>query len=353
MASWKKVIVSGSAAELKAVTSSLGILIDPENAQSAGYMAISASSTSTASFGHLLGDASQLTNLPETEWDGSRDGDAEISGSLILTGSAGRIPSLEIAGFNEGVGNQKIGNTVATTILSGSFSGSFEGKLVGTAGVATKVTITDNENTNESNAIIFAADGALTGGDLGLESDGDLTYNPSTGGVTATSFTGSLKGATTGSHDGPVGANNADSGTFTTLDATGNVTLGSAVTDRVTIAGDLIVQGNTTEVQTTNLNVEDQLILLNSGSNGGTDAGIIFGGSSDTANSGYALGWHDSDGVFGISAEINSGATSIGTLSGKLGYIETSTSVPSSAPTRQGVGSIHVKTDDETIWIYS
>lgn len=286
MATWKKVIVSGSAAELKAVSSSLGILIDSENAQSAGYMAISASSTSTASFGHLLGDASQLTNLPETEWDGSRDGDAEISGSLILTGSAGRTPSLEISGYNQGVGTQKIGNTVATTILSGSFSGSFGGSLDGTAGVATKVTVTDNESANESNAIVFTADATHTG-NVGLESDGDLTYNPSTGGVTATSFTGSLKGATTGSHNGSVGAATPDSGKFTTLETTGNVTLGSTTSNRVTVAGDLIVNGSTTEVRTTNLNVKDALILLSSGSTGATkkDSGIVFSGNNIGTNS--------------------------------------------------------------------
>ena len=132
----------------------------------------------------------------------------------------------------------------------------------------------------------------------------------------------------------------------------GDVSFGDA-NDNITILGNLTVQGTKTELQTANLNVEDQFILLDSGSAGGTDTGIIFGGSSDTENSGYALGWDDSAGVFGISAEIASNATSIGTLSGKLGYIETSTSNPSSAPTRQGVGSIHVKTDDETIWIYA
>ena len=132
----------------------------------------------------------------------------------------------------------------------------------------------------------------------------------------------------------------------------GTATIGDA-NDTIVIAGNLTVQGTKTELQTANLNVEDQFILLDSGSGGGTDTGIIFGGSADTANSGYALGWDDSAGVFGISAEIASDATSLGTLSGKLGYIETSTAVPSSAPTRQGVGSIHVKTDDETIWIYS
>ena len=55
-----------------------------------------------------------------------------------------------------------------------------------TATVATTVTITDNENTDEDNAIIFAAGGDIDGGNLGLESDGNLTYNPSTGKITTT-----------------------------------------------------------------------------------------------------------------------------------------------------------------------
>jgi len=51
------------------------------------------------------------------------------------------------------------------------------------------VNITDNESTDEGNALIFAADADLDGGTLGLESDGDATYNPSTGVITATGFT--------------------------------------------------------------------------------------------------------------------------------------------------------------------
>ncbi len=70
--------------------------------------------------------------------------------------------------------------------ISGSFSGA-------TAGVATTVTISDNESTNESNAIIFGA-GAAGSGNIGLEADGDLTYNPSTGKVSATGFIGALTG---------------------------------------------------------------------------------------------------------------------------------------------------------------
>ena len=49
-----------------------------------------------------------------------------------------------------------------------------------TSGTATKVKVTDNESANENNVITFVADGAGAG-DVKLEADGDLTYNPSTG----------------------------------------------------------------------------------------------------------------------------------------------------------------------------
>ena len=73
----------------------------------------------------------------------------------------------------------------ARTIGGTSFDGTAN-IVPGTATVATTVTITDNESTNETNAIIFTAGGDVDGGDLGLESDGNLTYNPSTGTLTAT-----------------------------------------------------------------------------------------------------------------------------------------------------------------------
>ena len=65
-----------------------------------------------------------------------------------------------------------------------------------TAAVATTVTITDNESTNEDNAVVFTSGGDVDGGsNIGLESDGDLTYNPSTGRLTATQLAGTLQTA--------------------------------------------------------------------------------------------------------------------------------------------------------------
>jgi len=64
------------------------------------------------------------------------------------------------------------------------------------ADVADTVTIADNESTDETNAILFTPGGDLDGGNLTPESDGDLTYNPSSGTLAATEFSGGGSGLT-------------------------------------------------------------------------------------------------------------------------------------------------------------
>ena len=61
--------------------------------------------------------------------------------------------------------------------------------------VGSTVTVTDNESTDENNLIAFVADAATSTGDHGLEMDGDFTYNPSTGRLTATQLAGTLQTA--------------------------------------------------------------------------------------------------------------------------------------------------------------
>ena len=50
-----------------------------------------------------------------------------------------------------------------------------------TTGNAAKVTVTDNESTNENNLIAFVGNAATSTGSQVLEMDGDFHYNPSTG----------------------------------------------------------------------------------------------------------------------------------------------------------------------------
>ena len=61
MATWKKVIVSGSNADLAQITSSAGI--DTLSTRTDQHIAITGSATSTASFGAYIGDGSQLTGV--------------------------------------------------------------------------------------------------------------------------------------------------------------------------------------------------------------------------------------------------------------------------------------------------
>ena len=93
------------------------------------------------------------------------------------------------------------------------------------AAVATKVTVTDNEDTAENNLVTFVAGAATATGAQSLEMDGHLTYNPSTGTLTATVFVGALTGTAS------------------------NVTTNANLTGHVTSSGNAAVLGSFTSAQ--------------------------------------------------------------------------------------------------------
>jgi len=121
-----------------------------------------------------------------------------------------------------------IGGTAINTVIAGVTVANAT-----TAAVATTVTISDNESTNEDNAVIFTSGGDVDGGNIGLESDGDLTYNPSTGRLTATQLAGTLQTAAQ--------ANITSLGTLTTLTVDNVIINGTTIghtddTDLITVA---------------------------------------------------------------------------------------------------------------------
>jgi hypothetical protein len=74
-------------------------------------------------------------------------------------------------------------------------NGSTYGGSGGTSANATNaahVLVTDNESTNEENLITFVEDATSATGNVGLEMDGNFSYNPSTGTVSATIFKGNI-----------------------------------------------------------------------------------------------------------------------------------------------------------------
>ncbi len=128
------------------------------------------------------------------------DGVVTVAGELDAT-------SLDISGDADIDGTLEADAiTVNGTALASVIAGTTVANAT-TAAVATTVTITDNESTNENNAIVFTAGGDLDGGNLGLESDGDLKYNPSTGTLSATNI--SVSGTLSTVDSVTMSANNA------------------------------------------------------------------------------------------------------------------------------------------------
>ena len=133
-------------------------------------------------------DAGSLDISGNADIDGTLEADAiTVDGTALNEYIADTVGAMVSSNTESGitVAYQDGDNTLDFTI------GTLNQDTTGTAAIATTVTITDNESTNENNAIIFTSGGDVDGGNLGLESDGDLTYNPSTGLLSSTGVTAS------------------------------------------------------------------------------------------------------------------------------------------------------------------
>ena len=175
-------------------------------------------------------DAATLDISGDADIDGTLEADAITIGGVTLAETISDTVGAMVTSNTESgitVAYQDADNTLDFTI------GTLNQDTTGTAGIATTVTITDNENTNENNALIFAAGGDLDGGNLGLESDGDLKYNPSTGTLSVPNI--SVSGTFSTVNSVTMDANNAvifegstadaHETTLTSIDATGDRTI--------------------------------------------------------------------------------------------------------------------------------
>ena len=167
------------------------------------FSSVSASGFTIAASGG--GGGGGLSNVVE-------DSSPELGGDLNLNNR-----------FITGSGGINVSGVVTAT----SFVGNITGNVTGNADTATNSTnsshvlVTDNESTNEDNLITFVENATSSTGNVGLEMDGDLTYNPGTGNLTATKFTGSGVALT---------------GVVTSIVAGANITLTGGPTGIVTIA---------------------------------------------------------------------------------------------------------------------
>jgi len=219
-----------------------------------------------------------------------------VSGSAIsqLSNDAGYIASL-------GGGIVSSSAQIATDI-SGAFTAV-------SGGLSTRITTNEtNIGTNTTNIATNTTNiGTLTAATssyaLATNVSGAFTTTSSSIATTAANIAGrvtTLEG--TGTIQGVGTTNNV---TFADITATGNVS----------ITGTLFVDGTTTTVNSTNLNIEDKFILLNSGSAGGSpiEGGIIVeSGSTGTGNAFYwdqtAARWSVKAGASAISGGLDAEA---------------------------------------------
>ena len=261
------VAASITAEDLDITTDSgtIAIDLDSETLTVAGGTGLASSASSNTVT--LAVDAAQtgITSVVNTSLEIGRDADNRIKfgtdnqiifevdgGDNVIFKASGEIEatSLDISGDVDVDGTLEadaitVNGTALGTVIAGTTVTNAT-----TAAVATTVTISDNESTNEDNAIIFTSGADVDGGNIGLESDGDLTYNPSTGRLTATQLSGTLQTAAQ--------ANVTSLGTLTTLTVDNVIINGSTIghtgdTDLMTVAsGVLTVAG---EVDATSLDI--------------------------------------------------------------------------------------------------
>ena len=153
----------------------------------------------------------------------------ESDGNLSYNPSSGTVTATIFKGNIDAVDGDFDGTLEADAITVGgtALNTVIAGVTVTNATNSAHVLVTDNESTNEENLIAFVEDATSSTGNVGLEMDGHLTYNPSSGTVTATVFKGNID-AVDGDFDGTL---EADAITLNGTAITATATLSTGISN--------------------------------------------------------------------------------------------------------------------------
>ena len=283
MASWKKVLVSGSAGEFTSVTASVGLTVGTNQVISTTQAGTRLTGSFTGSF---TGDGSGLT------------------------GVSANFPSSPVSSLDplDKFFIQDSADSVSKYITYNDFLGDIAGtNLVVDPASPNSTTLKLSDNISVTT--VTAAGGADTIGFIG-----NITGSDVIGTVTSASYALSSSFSTTASY-----ALNAGGGTLNISSSNGDntsinlstealivsgtanqiaVTVNNAnnlltigLPNNVTIPGNLSVTGTTTTVSASSLLVTDKFIILSSGSTTKNDGGIIIQSSTSPAATGSGFGF--------------------------------------------------------------
>lgn len=373
MASWKKVIISGSTPELA------NLKID---GLASGEVVIGAGSGSVLTTTAVNGTGNIVATTAATglshsgSFSGSFQGtiDADIASASIASTSdtasvalrANELSPLATASFADLASDARTADSASVaaraTTLSSDATASFADRAT-SASIADEISQLATASfadsaTTASHALGGAGSfsGSFQGDGSGLTGlPGTLTVDGDTGTQDVDLIDDDLQILGT-SEEIVTAVTKVGNDVKVTLSLPDDVTIGNnlTVTNDAIIAGDLTVGGSI--VSASSLAVEDQFIILASGSNGAIDGGIIINQVDDDPDGkGVALAYDSSANRWALQTGLNDTASVI-TPDAHMGVIQEASGAPGSNPTYGGTagkGTIYVNTSNDEIYIYS
>jgi hypothetical protein len=384
MAEWKKLVVSGS--NVSQLNNDAGYLTAGTLTQANGY--------STASFNgtNLLAD-SITGSLNFASSSGQGLNISANAGNDTLTWGLSAIPNASLLNSGSIIGSTVVnlgttvtsidGLTLTTAVVSGSLFGtaSYASQAL-TASYANTATSSSYANNATSASYALTASFALNANsDLNIAGDtGTGTVDLQTQTLIVSGTAGEIETSVSGQTvtiglpnnvtiAGDLAVNGGDLTTTALTASLFNSTAtqvnigGSALQMRIgngagtiTIPGNLTVQGTTTTISSSVLEIADQFIVLASGSNTNVDGGLII--QNDANGSGHAFGYGTPENRWVMQSSLNSLSSSFASIDGyvtttQYGLAGARPANPSYGGATYGYGNIYTATDTGEIFIYA
>jgi hypothetical protein len=402
MATWKKLIVSGSAAELLNVTASAGLFSTQLNVgatqqittnPATTFLSGSFSGSFTGNVNINLADLTQGNGIVAFTYDGNSAQTVALdTGSTHFTeGVRSKLSSTAYLGYNTSTGNFTFDSASYGTFAAGAGLTSTNGVLAVGAGTGITVNANDVQLKNAGSLTtnfltkwdgtqlvnsVVSDNGTVVASTLPLSVTGGIF---ATGNITGSAISGSgavlgltLESATTvtaGSNilaasgyikaGSPVGAPDTPGAVEGLLGYFTSATVGTlGVSGNATITGDLTVAGTASFNNTTSLLIADKFVLLASGSTSLTDGGIIIQNAAGGIGTAFFVEASSTGtyGRFAVTGSLFAGASSA-TADEFMVTVKQAAGLPSAAPTYgdtgNGYGNMYIDSGNSDIYIYA
>jgi len=389
MATWKKVIVSGSNANLTTLqvdnlTSGQVVIgggtgnLSTTAINGTGNILATNGATSvvmSGSFsGSFQGNGAGLTGVTATAiFPTTAKTDLASTDQFFINDGANKYVTYgnlltDLAGTNltvEGTDSLTLASQISVTGITASLAGTASWASNAITAIRSNEFVVTDTTTGTGPYYIVFTDGT-SGAQTPRVDSSTLTFNATTNTLTVTSsYANQAASASVASAVSSIAnniSNNTDNRVLTatgggTINGEGNLTFDGTtltVTGNQVLTGNLTVQGTASFQQTTNLEVADRFVLFASGSNTAGDGGIVI--QQGVQNVGELFGYENSINRWGFTSSFTANNPSF-TAAAFVTTTEVGTVAPTAAPiyggASNGLGNIYVRSTTEEIFIYS